>query len=146
MASKLSFSGLLFVILFTSCSEPAIDSIEYYRSDSMVGGWMETGRWTKGKMKFSKGNELDLTLFRIKNRLELRSDSTASYCINNNMDPYWKGVPISDVGTWKYDVDKGVLHILNAAREIEYSFLVPFFEGEELTLMYTEIEPIDIPK
>ncbi len=148
MTTKLFLSGFLLVVLMTSCGE----SSEYFTESKplhLVNIWMQTCEgncWTGKNLFFKSGDDMDMTSWRYKNRLDVRADGTITYLVANKMDKYYKGEPILVTGTWTYDSDTETLLILDSVGQNIYSFHVQAAYGDTLIISYNEIETNSPPK
>ena len=104
MTTKLFLAGIFFLLL-ASCdksSDIVVDNTAQYLVNSWTENYKE-GLWVKGPMIFKPSKDEDITLFRTRNKLDVRKDGSVTYTIYSNMDKYWNGRPITVTGTWTYD-------------------------------------------
>ena len=115
----------------------------------MVNIWLQSYEGNCGggdNLIFHSGDDVDMTNWRYKNRLEMHADGTASYTIANSLDRYWKGEPIYVIGTWTYEANTETLLILDSKGEILFSFQVYSAYAGLLVLAYNEIEMTSLSK
>lgn len=146
MTTRLLLSTILFVLL-VSCdksSEIFIDNNAQYLVNSWTENYKE-GSWTSGPMTFKPSEEADMTLFRTRNKLDVRADGSVTYTISSKMDPNWSGQPVIVTGTWTYDTVTGTL-VISDDGVIVYAFGVLFSAEDKVKLDYKETIDIRLPR
>lgn len=146
MTTKLFLGGIFFLLL-TSCdksSDIVVDSTAQYLVNSWTENYKE-GTWTKGPMTFKPSKVADMTLFRTRNKLEVRPDGSVAYTISSTMDPYWTGQPVTLTGTWTYDTDSETIMISDGG-VVVMAFEVVFVKEDKVKLGYKKILDNSPPK
>jgi len=142
MAFNPLLTGIIVVLLLASCDKTESEILCNVNQEDLSNSWIHDNAQCPLSMDFVPNNESFLSLYRLRNRLDLHADGSAHYTIGSPKDPHRNDAVTSVSGNWTFDPDTNTLMILNSSGEIVFAFKVRHLSNDLLRLRYTAI-PID---
>jgi hypothetical protein len=146
MPAKYFISGIVFVLLLTSCDKSTDEFQRELNQSCFPNSWIHTyqGDCQGETLNYHPYDDSYISTWRVRNRLELYADGSATYHIASPRDQHRNDAITSVNGTWIFDAESRTLMILNTSGEIVFAFIVETLTENLLILTYTTI-PTDLP-